>query len=96
MYVSIDLLMVRNQPSKGDTDQSPELDYFYITSTSSLYTMLEIPDFLDHIKATVANRIENTQNKLQGSEWVIREITRFNITICKFARGSLGSYKLIS
>ena len=25
--------------------------------------------------------------------WVIREITRFNITICKFARESLGSYK---
>ena len=93
MYVNIDLLVVRNQTSKGDADQSPELDYFYITSTSSLYTMLEIPDFLDHIKATVANRIENTQNKLQGSGWVIREITRFNITICKFARGSLGSYK---
>ena len=49
MYVNIDLLMVRNQHSKGDADQSPELDYFYITSTSSLYTMLEIPDFLDHI-----------------------------------------------
>ena len=25
--------------------------------------------------------------------WGIREITRFNITICKFARESLGSYK---
>ena len=47
----------------------------------------------ERVKATVANRIENTQNKLQGSGWVIREITRFNITICKFARGSLGSYK---
>ena len=62
MYVSIDLLMVRNHPSKGDVDQSPETDHFYITSTSSLYTMLEIPDFLDDIKTTVANRIENTQN----------------------------------
>ena len=84
---------VRNQPSNGDADQSPELDHFYIISTSSLCTMLEIPDFLDDIKATVANKIENTQNKLQGSGWAIREITRFNITICKFARGSLGSYK---
>ena len=55
--------------------------------------MLEIYDFLDHIKGTVACRIENTQNKLQGSGWMIREITRFNVTICKFARESLGSYK---
>ena len=67
MYVTVDILMVRNQPSKGDADQSPEVDHFYITSTSSLYTMLEIPDFLEHIKTTVASRIENTQNKLQGS-----------------------------
>ena len=93
MYVSIDLLMVWNHPSKGDADQSPEIDHFYITSTSSLYTMVEIPDFLDDIKTTVANRIENTQNKLQGSGWVLRDITRFSITICKFAKGSLGSYK---
>ena len=67
MYVSIDVLLVRSQPSKGNADECPETSYFYILSTSALYNRLEIPDFLEHIKATVSNRIENTQNKLQGS-----------------------------
>ena len=57
MYVSIDVLMVRNQPSKGDADECPETSYFYILSTSALYTRLEIPDCLEHIKETVSNRI---------------------------------------
>ena len=92
MYVSIDVLMVRNQPSKGDADESPETSYFYILSTSALNTRLEIPDFLEHIKATVSNRIENTQNQLQGSGWVIREIAKFQINICKFAKGAIGNY----
>ena len=45
MYVSIDVQMVRNQPSKGDADESPEISYLYILSTSALYTISEIPDF---------------------------------------------------
>ena len=63
-----------------------------ILSTSALYTMLEIPDFLEHIKATVSNRIENTQNQLQDSGWVIRETAKFKIIICKFAKGAIGNY----
>ena len=29
---------------------------------------------------------------MQGSGWVIREIVKFQITICKFAKGAIGNY----
>ena len=93
MYVSITFLMVRHLPSKGENHENHETSEFYILSTSGLYTVNEMPDFLDHIKATVNSRIENTQNQLQGSGWVIREILKFEISVCKFVKGSLGNYK---
>ena len=92
MYVTINIQMVRNLPSKGEADETPETSQFYILSTSALYTSLEIPNFLEHIKSTVSSRIENSQNQLQGSGWVIREIVKFEITICKFVKGSLDNY----
>ena len=93
MYVSITVLMVRNLPSKGENDENPETSEFYILSTSGLYTVDEIPKFLEHVKTTVNSRIENTQNQLQGSGWVIRDILRFEKTVCKFVKGVLGNYK---
>ena len=42
---------------------------------------------------TVNSRIESTQNQLQGSGWVIREILKFEISVCKFIKGNLGNYK---
>ena len=93
MYVSITVLMVRNLPSKGENDENPETSEFYIHSTSDLYTVDEIPDFLEHVKTTVNSIIENTQNQLQGLGWVIREILIFEITVCKFIKGVLGNYK---
>ena len=62
MYVSITVLIVRSED-----DENPETSEFSILSTSALYTENEIPDFLDHVRSTVNNRIENTQNQLQGS-----------------------------
>ena len=59
--------MVRNLPSKGENDENLETSEFYILSTSGLYTIDEIPDFLEHVKMTVDSRTENTQNQLQGS-----------------------------
>ena len=94
MYVAITVLMVRNPPSKGEDDENPETSEFFILLTSALYTEDEIPEFLDHIKPTVNSRIENTQNQLQGSVWVIREIVKFEMSICKFIKGVLGHYKL--
>ena len=41
----------------------------------------------------VNSRVENTQNQLQGSSWVIQEIVKFEISICKFVKGVLGHYK---
>ena len=49
MYVSITLLMVRNILSKGENDENPETSEFYILSTSGLYTVNEIPIFLDYV-----------------------------------------------
>ena len=93
MHVSIRVLMVRNLPSKGENDENPETSEIHILSTSGLYTVNEIPDFLDRFKETVNSRIENTQNQLQGSGWVIREILKFEISVCKFVKGNLGNYK---
>ena len=84
MYVSITVLMVRNLPSKGENDENLKTSEFYILSTS---------EFLDHVKATVNSRIENTQNQLQGSGWVIWEILEFEILVCKFVKGNLLNYK---
>ena len=93
MYVSITVLMVRNLPSKGENYENPETSEFYMLSTSGLYTVDEIPNFLDHVKMTVNSRIENTQNQLQGSGWVVREILKFEVTVCKFIKDALGNYK---
>ena len=93
MYVSITVLMVRNHPSKGENDENPATSEFYILSISGLCKVDEIPDFLEHVKMTVNSRIENTQNQLQGSGWVIRELLKFAIIVCKFVKGVLGNYK---
>ena len=93
MYVSITVLMVRNLPSKGEDDENPETSEFYILSTSALYTHNEIPEFLDHVRSAVNSRLENTQKQLQGSGWIFGEILKYEVTICKFAKGILGHHK---
>ena len=45
--------MARNLPSKGENDENPETSEFYILSASGLYTVNEIPDFLEHVKTTI-------------------------------------------
>ena len=45
MYVTINVQMVRDLPSKGEADQTPETSQFFILSTSALFTRLEIPNF---------------------------------------------------
>ena len=64
--MTIKVLMVRNAPSKGEHNDRPETSHFFIQSTSALYTQFELHEFFDHIRNTVAHRIENTQNQLQG------------------------------
>ena len=93
MYVSITVLICRNVLSRVEDDENPETGEFYILSTSAFYAQTELGEFLEHGRSTVNSRIENTHNQLQGSGWIIREIVKFEITICKFAKGILGHYK---
>ena len=76
----------------GDVYEPPETAEFHITTSSCLYTKFEISDLLEHIRETVVSRLENTQVQLQGSGWVIKEISKFEISFCKFVRGVLGTY----
>ena len=76
----------------GDVYEPPETAEFHITTSSCLYTKFEISDLLEHIRETVVSRLENTQAQLQGSGWVIKEISKFEISFCKFVRGVLGAY----
>ena len=71
----------------GDVYEPPETSEFHITTSSCLYTQFEISDLLEHIRETVVSRLENTQGQLQGSGWVIKEISKFEISFCKFVRG---------
>ena len=84
---------VRNTPSKGEHDDSPETSHFFIQTTSGLYTQFELHEFIEHIRNTVAHRIENSQDQLQGSGWALRELLECEITLCNFAKGVLGSFR---
>ena len=65
---------------------------FHIQNNAGLYTRDEINEFIDNIRETVVNRIENSKNQLQGSGWKIGKIVDFAITVCKVATGIFGSY----
>ena len=66
---------------------------FHILSTAGLYTESEIDDFISHIHNPVNSRLENSHNQLQGSGWIVQEISDFKINFCKFAKGILGNFR---
>ena len=74
-------------------DEMSEASNFHMQSTANLYTQSEIDDFISHICNTVNNRLENSQNELQGSGWIVQEISDFKINFCRFTKGILGDLK---
>ena len=76
LHVFMTLLMHRNIPHISN-DEMPEISNFHIQSSVNLYAKREIDDFICDICNTINDRLENSQNQLQGSGWVIQEISGF-------------------
>ena len=89
LYIDIILNLERTTPSQTDDKQ---VDHFHISSNGQLYAKSELDAFMDDIRGVIRQSLENHQNELQESRWIIKDIAEFKIHLCQFAKGELGKY----
>ena len=70
IYLESSFLMEKKDPGTG----SIELKEFHIVSKNRIYTLDELPQLIDNLNETIAERFENSEKDLAGSGWLLKEV----------------------